>query len=89
MLSNQQLNIASFYNISIDTIKKLVPNGFDKQKYVLLYQNLQLYRKLGLKLKNLIVYQNSVSQTKTICWTQHKKKTEAKKNANMEKRRRD
>ena len=56
MLSNYQLNIAGFYNISIDTIKKLVPNGFDKQKYVLLYQNLQLYRKLGLKLKNLILY---------------------------------
>ena len=35
MLSNYQLNIAGFYNISIDTIKKLVPNGFDKQKYVL------------------------------------------------------
>ena len=35
MLSNYQLNIAGFY-ISIDTIKKLVPNGFDKQKYVLL-----------------------------------------------------
>ena len=31
--------------------KKLVPNFFDKEKYVLYYENLQLYLRLGLKLK--------------------------------------
>ena len=34
-------------------IKKLVPNFFDKEKYLLHYQNSQLYLRLGLKLKNI------------------------------------
>ena len=34
-------------------VKKLVPNLFDKEKYVLHYENLQLYLKLGLKLKKM------------------------------------
>ena len=32
-------------------VKKLVPSFFDKEKYVLHYGNLQLYLRLGLKLK--------------------------------------
>ena len=32
-----------FYNISNGNIKKLVPNFFDKEKYVLHYENFQLY----------------------------------------------
>ena len=44
MLSNYQLKIADFYNFPNDKVKKLVPNFFDKEKYVLLhYENLQLY----------------------------------------------
>ena len=35
MLSNYYLNSADFHNISIGTVKKLVPNFFDKEKYVL------------------------------------------------------
>ena len=31
--------------------KKLLPNFFDNEKYVLHYENLQLYLRLGLKLK--------------------------------------
>ena len=42
MLCSYQLKIAGFYNISIGTAKKLVSNFFDKQKYVLQYENLQL-----------------------------------------------
>ena len=53
MLSEYQLKIANFYNISIGTVKKLVPNFFDKEKYVLHYENLQLYLTLGLKLKEI------------------------------------
>ena len=48
--------IADFYNIPIDNVKKLVPNIFDKEKYVLHYENLQLYLRLGVKLKKYIAY---------------------------------
>ena len=41
-----QLNIADFYNISINNAKKLVLNFFDKEMYVLHYENLQLYLRL-------------------------------------------
>ena len=43
MLTNYQLNIADFQNIHIGIVKKLVPNFFDKDKYVLHYQNSQLH----------------------------------------------
>ena len=46
MLSEYQLKIANLYNIPIVNVKKLVPNFFDKKKYVLHYENLQLYLKL-------------------------------------------
>ena len=45
--------IADFYNVPISNVKKLVLNFFDKGKYVLQYENLQLYLRLGLKLKNI------------------------------------
>ena len=56
MLSDYQLKIADLYNILIGNVKKLVPNFFDKEKYVIHYENLQLYLRLGLKLKKYIVY---------------------------------
>ena len=43
--------ISDFYNIPTGNVKKLVPNFFDKEKYVLHYENLRLYLRLGLKLK--------------------------------------
>ena len=42
MLSEYQLKIADLGNISIGNVKKIVPNFFDKEKYVLHYQNLEL-----------------------------------------------
>ena len=42
MLLEYQLKIADFYNIPGGTNKKLVPNFFDKEKFVLQYENLQL-----------------------------------------------
>ena len=51
MLSEYQLKIADLYNLSIRNVKKLVPSFFHKEKYVLHYENLQLYLRLGLKLK--------------------------------------
>ena len=53
MLSKYQLLNADFYNNSISNVKKLVPNFFDKEKYVFHHENLQLYLKLGLKLKKM------------------------------------
>ena len=53
MPSGSQLNIADLFNIPIGDAKKLVPNFFDKEKYVLHYEKLQLYLKLGLKLKKI------------------------------------
>ena len=53
MLSDYQLKIADHYNIPVGNIKKLVLIFFDKEKYVIHYQNLQLYLKLGLKLKKI------------------------------------
>ena len=51
MLSEYQLKIDDLYNIPIENVKKLVPNFFDKEKkYVIDYENLKLYLRLGLKL---------------------------------------
>ena len=54
MLSEYQLKIADLYNITISNVNKLVPNIFDKEKYVLHHENLQLYLKLRLKRKNTL-----------------------------------
>ena len=56
ILSECQLKIADLYNIPIGNVKKLVPNFFDQEKNVIRYENLQLYLRLGLKLKKYIVY---------------------------------
>ena len=56
MLSDYQLKITESYNIPIGNVKKLVPNFFDKEKYVIHCENLQLYLRLGLKLKRYIAY---------------------------------
>ena len=40
------------YNIPIGNVAKLMLNFFDKEKDVLHFENLQLYLRLGLKLKN-------------------------------------
>ena len=47
MLSEYQLKIADIYTIVIGNVKKLMPTFFDEEKYVLLYENLQLYLTLG------------------------------------------
>ena len=53
MLSEYHLKIVDLYNIPIANVKKLVPNFFDKERYALHYENLQLYLRLGLKLKKI------------------------------------
>ena len=41
MLSDYQLKMDDLYNIPIGKIKKLVPNFFEKEKYVLHYKTLK------------------------------------------------
>ena len=49
MLSEYQIKFADLYNIPIGNAKNLLPTFFDKEKYVLHYENVQLYLRLGLK----------------------------------------
>ena len=53
LLSEYQLKIADLYNILTGNVKKLVPNFFDKGEYLVHYENLQLYLRLGLKLNTV------------------------------------
>ena len=53
MLPKYQLKIADLHNIPIGNVKKLVPDFFDIEKYVIHYENLQNYLRLGLKLKEI------------------------------------
>ena len=43
MFSSYQLKIADFYNIPMSNGEKLVPKCFDKEKYILHYENLLIY----------------------------------------------
>ena len=54
MLSNYQLQAADLYNILIDNVKKLLPNFLDKEKYVIHYENLKMYSRFELKLKDIL-----------------------------------
>ena len=68
MLSSYELKISDFYNIPISNDKKLLPNFFDKEEYVLHYENLQLYLRLRLKLKKtLCIKIQSAAAAKSIC----------------------
>ena len=62
MLSEYQLKISHCCNIPICNVKKLVPNVFDKEKYVIHYGNLKLYLRLGLPLKKHHVLEFNESQ---------------------------
>ena len=48
-----QLMISNFFNSPIGDVKKLVSHFFNKEKYVLHYENMPLYFRLRLKLKNI------------------------------------
>ena len=67
MLSEYQLKIVDLYNTPIGNVKKLMPKVFNKEKYVLHYENLQLYLRLGLKLKKYTRIRNqSIPMVKTV-----------------------
>ena len=56
IMSDFRIKIADLHNIPISNVKKLVSNVFDEEKYVLLFQNLLLYLRLGLRKKDYITY---------------------------------
>ena len=68
MLSEYQLKISDLSNIPIGNVKNLEPNFFDKEKYVLHYENLELYLRLRLKLKKNTshIRIQSITMVKTI-----------------------
>ena len=48
MLPEYQLKIDDLYNIPIGNVKKSLANLLDKERYVIHYENLQLYLRLGI-----------------------------------------
>ena len=52
-LSNYQIKIYDFHNIAICNAKNLVINVFDKDRYALHCENLQLYLRNTLRLKKI------------------------------------
>ena len=53
MLSEYAKDIADKYDITIGKVRKLVPNLKDKEKYVIHYENLQLYKSLGIEVTKI------------------------------------
>ena len=53
MLSKYCKKLAYKYEIKVGDVKKLIPNLGNKTKYVLHYNNLQLYLSLGMKLTKI------------------------------------
>ena len=86
MLSDYQVKIADLYNIPTGNVKKLVPNFFDKEKYVIHYENLQLYLRLGVKLKKLhhVLEFNQSQWLKQCVEFNTQKRIEAEKNGDKD-----
>ena len=86
MLSDYQLKIADHDNIPVGNVKKLVLIFFDKEKYVIHYQNLQLYLKLGLKLKKIhrVLEFNQSQWLKPYLELNTKKRIETRKNGDKD-----
>ena len=53
ILSKYCKNVVDRYDIKVGGVKKLIPNLFDKVKYVVHYKNLLCYLSLGMKLKKI------------------------------------
>ena len=57
-LSNYCLKIANKHNITVGSVKKLVPNLMNKNNYKIHQRILQQYLELGMRLKKYIEYYN-------------------------------
>ena len=78
MLSEYQLMISDFYSIHIGNVKKLLYNFFDKEKYVLHYENFMV----NVKTKKCIILSTriqSITMAKTISQSQHTKSNRNRK----------
>ena len=53
MLSSYSKRLKDKFDMGSSKVPKLIPNLMDKTKYVVHYRNLQLYLRLGLKLKKI------------------------------------
>ena len=53
MLRKYCKDIVDCYDIKVGGVKKLIPNLYDKVKYVAHYKNLKYYLSLGIKLKKI------------------------------------
>ena len=53
MLNKYCKDIVDVYDIKVGGVKKLIPNFFDKAKYVVYYKNLLYCLSLGMKLKKI------------------------------------
>ena len=81
MLSSYQLKIVDFYNYPIATTKKLMLNFFDKEKYVLHYENLKTLFQIRIedKKNSSRIRIQSIKLGQTICRIQHTKKNRSRK----------
>ena len=78
MLPEYQLMISDFYSIHIGNVKKLLYNFFDKEKYVLHYENFMV----NVKTKKCIMLSTriqSITMAKTISQSQHTKSNRNRK----------
>ena len=79
MLPKYQLMFVHFYKIFIGNIKKMANNVFDKERYVLFNENLQLYLRLVLSLKKMYIRILSILLSKTICLIPNTKNNRSRK----------
>ena len=67
MLPKYQQMISDFFNSPISNVKELLPNYFCRGKYLLHYENLNLYLRLELRLKKaLSIRIQTITIAKTI-----------------------
>ena len=88
-MPDYKLKIADLYNISIGSVKRLVPTFFDKEKYVFLYKNLWLYLRAGSKLKKIhciLEFNQSQRLKPNIKFKTQKEQKQKKIMTNLEKR---
>ena len=89
LLSDYQLKSVDLYSISVGNVENLVSNFYDKGKYLIHYENLQLYIRLGLKLRKIhrVLELNQSQWLKPYVELTHKEEQKQKKMVTkMEKR---
>ena len=86
MLSEYQVKITDLCNIPIGNVKKLMPNLFDKARYVILYENFKLYLMLGINTKKIhcTLEVNQSQWLKPYIEFNRHKRIEAEKNADKD-----